>query len=196
MFTKTSTMLLEGLKDTRNDGVWSQFSHRYRPILVGVARRMGFSEPDAEDIAQQTLSEFVASYTQGKYQRGKGRLSSWLLGTAINVARAHRRKNARQPAQHAAEESIEDESALAPAWEEQQQRAIIAEALTQLRAESKFDERTLEAFELVGPRNMPPAEVARLCKMTTNEVYVAKHRVTSRLREIVSQIAEAYTQEE
>ena len=57
--TVTSITLLEGLKDPRNEAAWRRFMDRYRPILIGFARRLGLSPSDAEDA---TLSARVFSF--------------------------------------------------------------------------------------------------------------------------------------
>ena len=82
MITITSTTLLDGLKDQGNAPVWSEFCTRYRPVIVAFARRLGMSEDDAQDAAQEALITFAAAYREGKYSRDKGRLRSWLLTLA------------------------------------------------------------------------------------------------------------------
>ena len=68
----TSSTLLESLKDAGNDALWRQFDARYRPIVTAVVRRMGLSDEDAAEVAQQTLAEFAQAYRVGKYERGRG----------------------------------------------------------------------------------------------------------------------------
>ena len=43
----TSTMMLEGLFDSANERAWSEFDRRYRPLMIGFARRHGLAEQDA-----------------------------------------------------------------------------------------------------------------------------------------------------
>jgi len=42
--TQTTTKLLEELKDEANADAWNEFDTRYRPILIGFARRLGLGE--------------------------------------------------------------------------------------------------------------------------------------------------------
>ena len=79
MLTRTTTALLEALLDPADDEVWQDFDRRYRPILIAFAQRLGL--PD-EDAAQDTLTRFVRSYREGKYDRDRGRLRSWIIGIA------------------------------------------------------------------------------------------------------------------
>src|SRR5688572_3975054 len=84
--THTKTMLLEGLLDPANHDVWTEFDTRYRPVITGFSRRLGLPPADAEDVAQETLARFVKYYRQGKYDRTRGRLSSWIIGIAQHCA--------------------------------------------------------------------------------------------------------------
>lgn len=192
--TATSTSLLDGLKDRDNDRAWSDLVGRYRPVIIGFARNLGLSEDDAADVAQQALSEFSREYLEGRYQRGRGRLGSWLMGIAHHRAIDALRARARRR-DHRGESAFLDhvgDDHLSRTWTTAQQACIRDEALARLRQSSRIEERTLRAFELVVMRNMPAAEVARECGMKTADVYVAKTRVTSRLREIVAEITAAY----
>ena len=92
--TRTTTALLEGLRDSENAILWEAFDRRYRPILVGFARNLGLDEVDAADVAQETLSRFVQEYREGRYDRSRGRLGAWLVGIARYRILDLRRKRA------------------------------------------------------------------------------------------------------
>ena len=51
------------------------------------------------------------------------------------------------------------------------------------------------AFELFAIENRSAEAVASECDMTSAEVYVAKHRVTQKLREIVQRLSLQYSEE-
>ena len=79
MLSTTNTSLLAGLRDRSNDACWSEFFGRYQPLLVGFGHKLGLSETDAQDAAQETLMAFVSTYREGGYDRQKGRLRTWLM---------------------------------------------------------------------------------------------------------------------
>ena len=106
--TVTSTTLLEGLKDPANHTRWRDYVDRYRPLLVGFLRRHGVQATDAEDVAQNVLIEFVRGYCEGRYDRERGRLSSWLFGIAFRQLQNHRRRE-RGRARRADERLVEVE---------------------------------------------------------------------------------------
>ncbi|QOJ01702.1 MAG: RNA polymerase sigma factor [Phycisphaeraceae bacterium] len=199
--TATTTLLLDSLKDPANQDVWTEFDARYRPVLVGFARHLGLGPDDAADVAQQTLLEFVAQYRAGRYERGRGRLSSWIISIArFRVLDVMRTRGRRHEARGATvlggieDESLSEERAN-QAWEENRRRAIISLALTNLRERAKIEEKHVRAFELVALRGVPPEEAAAECGMTVDQVYVAKNRVTKRLREFVDEMTRAYEED-
>lgn len=197
----TTTALLDSLHDTHNAPVWEAFDARYRPILHGFAMKLGLSHQDAADVAQQALAEFVRDYRSGLYQRSKGRLSSWLISIArnrtVDLQRlAGRRRGWR--GESAFEQlpqiqpSLQDSSTDAAHWDAERKHAIVALALARLREQSRMNENTIRAFELVAIRGVPSPAAAAECGMTVDEVYVAKNRVTKQLREIVAEITAQY----
>jgi RNA polymerase sigma-70 factor (ECF subfamily) len=197
MHTRTTTQLIEGLRDPANGDAWGGFDARYRPVLLAFARRIGFSTDDAAELAQQTLSEFARAYIDGKYNRGQGRLSSWLLGIARNVGRSMRRNRGmnREGGDSRVVEFPDDDVA-SGIWEMERKRAILAEAIERLYATSRADSATLRAFELFALRGVPAEEVAAQCDIGVDSVYLAKNRLTKRLREIVESITAAYDEGE
>ncbi|HYF15024.1 MAG TPA: sigma-70 family RNA polymerase sigma factor [Phycisphaerales bacterium] len=192
--TRTTTQLLDALRDLKNEPVWALFDARYRPVIQGLARRLGLDDEAAEETAQQTLSEFVRAYRDGRYDRERGRLSSWLLGIAhITALKALRSR--RGHAGNTALDAVPDESSLRLIWTEERDRAILERALRVLRAESDTDERTILAFELVALRGVPASDAASQCGMSVEQVYVAKSRCTKRLRGLVEAMEVAFEED-
>lgn len=195
--TATSTVLLQSLLDPANHAVWEEFDKRYRPILVGFARHLGLASEDANDVAQQTLLEFLAQYRAGRYERGRGRLSSWIISIArfkiADVKRARfRHREARGESAIVDMPGDEETSA---AWDSCRKKTILSVAMAELRETSKTDETTIRAFELVGVMGVPAEEAARQCGISVDQVYVAKNRVTKKLREVVERITKAYEED-
>lgn len=195
--TRTTTRLLDALHEPDNEPAWVHLDHRYRPVVAGLARRLGLSNADAEEVAQQTLSEFVRMYREGRYDRGKGRLSSWILGiahhTSIRILRQRRRESGASDSTIA---ETPDETSLRTIWDDERDRAILGKALSIVRDESSVDDRTLLAFELVVLRGVPSAEAARQASMSVDQVYVAKSRVTRQLRGLITQLTLAFEEDE
>ncbi|HRX86153.1 MAG TPA: sigma-70 family RNA polymerase sigma factor [Phycisphaerae bacterium] len=195
--TVTSTSLLAGLQDHANRTVWQQFAARYQPMLVRYGRRLGLSDADAEDAAQQTLIAFSQSYREGKYDPLKGRLRVWLFGIARNQVRNLQRKVGRQE-QQVVEESqqtgffarLPDDDRFEQIWEEEWRDAVLRQCLTEVARE--FDDRTVQAFELFAWRGQSAQEVADQLGMSPNAVFIAKHRVMKRIRALLPAMEEIW----
>lgn len=194
--TRTTTKLLDALRDPSNEPAWTHIDSRYRAVIAGLARRLGLNESDADEAAQQTLSEFVRAYRENRYDRSKGRLSSWILGIAHHTALRIMERSRRSPVSDSSSTTdVPDEPTLRSLWDQERDRAILARALATLRDESALDDRTLLAFELSGLRGVPPPEAARQCGMSTDQVYVAKARVTKRLRSLIAEMTAAFEED-
>ncbi|MFT3683880.1 MAG: sigma factor [Phycisphaerales bacterium] len=129
--TRTTTKLLDALRDHANEPAWSQIDARYRPVIAGLARRLGATSAEAEEVAQQTLAEFVQAFRLGRYDRTKGRLSSWILGIARNTTSGVLRRRGRESGGRGvpAEEASVDDHALRQAWTDERDRVILLRAL-------------------------------------------------------------------
>lgn len=192
----TTTALLESLRDPGADDVWREFDARFRPLLTAFAARLGLDAGEAEDVAQETLVEFVAAYRAGRYDRTRGRLSSWIITIAQHRI-SHRLRAAGRAAGRRVESNpsvpadLGDSTALTKLWEDEERRLIASRAVAILRA-GRTGEPALRAFELFAVRGVPAEEAARECGMQVEEVYRAKSRVTARLREIVEELTAAW----
>jgi RNA polymerase sigma-70 factor (ECF subfamily) len=193
---RTTTKLLDALRDHRNEPAWAQIDARYRPVIRGLARQLGLSESDSEEVAQQSLAEFVKAYRDGRYDRTKGRLSSWILGIAHHTTLKMIRSGQRElhPGATAIAE-VADESRLRSLWTDERDRAILQRALAVIRDECALDDRTIQAFELFGLRGVPALETAAQCRMSVDQVYVARSRVTKRLRTLVEEMTAAFEED-
>jgi RNA polymerase sigma-70 factor (ECF subfamily) len=191
--TWTTTTLLSSLREPGNQIVWSEFDARYRPIILGIARRIGLCEADAADVAQETLTRFTTQFRADKYDRSKGRLRSWMLGIARNcIVDLHRRVVTRRERRgdSALVQVCDDE--LDEHWDAERQRVIFEAGMAELRRETRLDEQTIQAFELVAVAHRPPAEVAAELGISVDSVYAAKNRCIAKLREICERLEAMY----
>ncbi|MCA9291428.1 MAG: sigma-70 family RNA polymerase sigma factor [Phycisphaerales bacterium] len=195
--TRTTTALLDGLHDPDNAEAWTTFDTRYRPILFGLGRRLGLADADAADIAQETILQFIKEYGSGRYDRARGRLRSWLLGIArTRIAGIHRKRSTRREAAGAsAIDIMPDEATMTTIWDAERRREILRTALDALRTKTRTADRTIRAFELLVLHQQPVAAVAAELGMSDHDVYLAKSRVTERLRDLVAQVEHAYDED-
>jgi RNA polymerase sigma-70 factor, ECF subfamily len=189
VLTRTTTQLLNSLLEPDNQDVWHQFDARYRPVLEGFARTLGLSDEDASEAAQVTLAQFASDYRAGRYDRDRGRLSSYLMGIARNritdIARV-RQRNA-----HLGDtvlSSVPDDVTVTQAWATSQRRVVFSRALDMLMRDTRLGADTIKAFEYCAIRNVAPEVAAQECGMSVAQVYVAKNRAIKKLRELVAEI--------
>ena len=194
MRTTTTTALLEGLYDVEDGVVWQVFDDRYRPIIVGVCRRLGLSDSEADDTAQETLIQFLRDYREGRYSRDRGRLRSWIVGIArhrvIDYQRARGRR--KEKLGHSSAMEVPDETAVEQLWDQEFERSILRQSVEELRRSTRTSEKSIRAFEMLIFDRMAPERVAEDLEMKPHDVYVAKSRVTTKLREIVERLKNLY----
>ena len=193
--TRTTTKLLDALHDRGNEPAWVHLDARYRPVLCGLARRLGLNQEGAEEVAQQALAEFVKAYRENRYDRSRGRLSSWILSIARNITLHLLRDSKRGPKSGTPLPDVPDDCALRTIWTDERDRTILDKALAMMRDDSGTDDRTLRAFELVALRGVPAAQAGEQCSMSVDQVYVARSRVTKRLRVLVDELTAAFEED-
>ena len=187
----TTTIVLEHLA-REEAGAWELFVRRFRQPVIRFARDLGLSEDEAEDVVQETLASFLRAYRNGRYDRDKGRLSSWLFGIAHRTAMKIRSKAARQQrlapvrGRTAFWDDLPDKEAARRSWDQSWEQAMFRQCLEQVRVE--VEPATMLAFEAVSFHDRRASEVAAELGITSNAVFLAKHRVLKRLRELQQEL--------
>ncbi|HMN95321.1 MAG TPA: sigma factor [Phycisphaerales bacterium] len=187
MSWETTTILLERLR-AFDDAAWRDFSERFRTPIAAFARRNGLDAEAAQDVAQEALAAAAEGVRAGRYERGRGRLSAWLFGIAWNEAMRRRRDDRfeRQSPSIAGRttffSALPSEAAARTAWDHEWERFVLDRCMSVARGE--FTDRVLAIFDAVAIRAVDPALVAREFGVTRNAVFIAKHRVLRRLREL------------
>ncbi|MEM9064748.1 MAG: sigma-70 family RNA polymerase sigma factor [Planctomycetota bacterium] len=191
--SRTTTQLLADLKDPANSLAWEAFDSRYRPIVVGFLRKLGCNEADAQDVAQDTMARFCKLYADGKYERDKGRLRSWIVGIARYRMMSHARGDAKQIALPAGSivGKLPDDDALEEVFEVEHRAAMLREAMNRLRA-SGVGEKTVRVLELLSRDGLKPGAIAESLAMKPEEVYVAKSRGLAKLRDVLAEVRHEY----
>lgn len=191
--TRTTTQLLEGLRHPENDACWREFDARYRPILINLAMRQGVREADAPDVAQDVLLGFMKAYGAGKYDREKGRLRMWLMGMARRSVADWKRNAVSRGVTldvSALEEPADD--VLEAMWDAEQRQEVLREGFERLKAESRFSAETMRVFQAHVIEGRSVEQVVADLGVTSHDVYQAKSRCLSKLREICEEIERGF----
>jgi RNA polymerase sigma-70 factor (ECF subfamily) len=175
------------LRDERRDVQelgWEEFRERYAPVIVGYCRNAGLRSQDAEDILQDVMLGFFRLSPEFEYDPSKGRFRGYLKRATLNAIRKRARHN--RGSVDISDEWLADQEASAEAWDSRWSEQVVARALAEARC--RFDDRTVEAFELYGQRGMPAEAVATRLQMNVNSVHQAKSRVLSVVRAVVERV--------
>ena len=185
---ETTTILLEQLHDSQTDA-WKRFTDRFRPPMLGFARRYGLSDAQAEDAVQNALVSFFEGYQSGQYDRGRGRLRTWLFTLMYQAIRSQRRDDARSPKQAPRAidrttffSALPDEASAEQIWQQDWEHHALSTCMNQLRSE--VSPSHFQVFELTTFREVPAAEVAQQLGLSRDAVYQARYRMLKRLEEL------------
>jgi RNA polymerase sigma-70 factor (ECF subfamily) len=165
---------------------WDRFARIYTPLLLDWARRRGFQDADARDVAQDVLVRLLRLLPE--YHRGDGQsFRNWLRRVAENLARDFRRRRATRPLPDAA--GLDDVGAEGLLGDpDDYRREVVHRALTVIRAD--FAPTTWEAFARTAVAGRTAAEVAAELGLSKAAVHLARNRVLRRLRETVAGLTE------
>lgn len=176
----TSLTLLDRIRLRNQPDAWSRFVRLYTPLLRAWATRQGLRDADADDLTQEVLLKLMDELP--KYTREDGQsFLGWLYRVTVNRCIDFRRRVATR-AMPAADglSGVDAESPLSDFEEVEYRRSLVNRGLELIRAE--FNERTWAAFQQLMIQGVPAADVARGLGVTENAVYLARHRVLTRLR--------------
>ncbi len=182
----TTSTILQGLRDFGNDAAWGRLVERFRAPIEAFGVGLGLRPGEAEDLTQTVLGELARAFREGRYDRSRGRLSSYLFGIAHRQALKMLRE--RPDGGEDAASRVSEETAASVMWEEHWEHAVIRQCLERVRAE--VDPRAFAAFELVVQRSVTAAAAAAELGEPVKFVYNAKHRVLTRLRELRAEMEE------
>lgn len=186
----TTSALLHGLHESGNEAAWRALDDRYRPILVATGRRFGLNEADAMEVAQETMLRVLEGCRGERYDRSKGKLRTWILTIARHrMIDLHRRRSVRREADGvSAIMEKPDAIMLDDCWQSEERAAVLREAMQRLDSSSKAAPTTIEAFRLHVLQGMPAQAVADRLDVSLNDIYLAKSRITKRLKALVDEV--------
>jgi RNA polymerase sigma-70 factor (ECF subfamily) len=160
---------------------WERFVLLYTPLLLHWARQQGLQDADAEDLVQEVLVKLLRELPAYQQQAGQS-FRSWLFRVSVNQCRDYRRRKATRvlPAADGLSE-VADHSPIPDLEEAEYRRLLVRRGLELIRRD--FSEATWSAFTQVMLDGRSPAEVAEELQLSINAVYLARHRVLTRLRQ-------------
>jgi RNA polymerase sigma-70 factor (ECF subfamily) len=208
-----STSLLDRLKDAGDSGSWEEFHRTYRGLLVGVARRAGLNEHEADEAVQETLIAVAKEMPEFHYEPGRDSFKGWLLQIVRwkIVDRVRRRRQAADPVVAEEPASVAERLALtgdleldsvvtsanvadprqdfAAIWDAEWQRHLLTQALSRVKRQAKPEQCAIYHLHVIEER--PVAEVRRTLGVSAAAIYLAKHRVGALVKKEVQRLRES-----
>lgn len=184
---RTNASLLRRVRDPDDRTSWREFYNLYAPLLARYARQRGLSLADAEDVAQECMQALAAAMPGFDYRPGRGRFKGYLRTLAHHkIANLVRRKRPRlaQSGELVALVARDDQSNRA--WDATWTREHLAFCLK--RVETRFAPETVAAFKRHVLDEWPVEKVSAALNISPNQVYLAKSRVTRRLRQEMTRL--------
>lgn len=194
----TRASLVLRLRDRTDDAAWTQFLEIYAPMVYRFSVSRGLQDADATDLVQEVSRRVGDSIDRLDYKKEKGGFRAWLFTITRNCLSNFFVKKQRGEligAQSNGTEQVkmlnqipEAFDGLDTIWEREYQLQLFAKAMETIRP--IVEPNTWAAFELTAIQNQSPDAAAAEIGMSRGAVYVAKSRVTAKLRTEVERMME------
>jgi RNA polymerase sigma-70 factor (ECF subfamily) len=194
-FLPTRLSLLSRLKRWDDQGSWREFFDTYWKFLYCVAVKSGLSDDDARDVVQETVVAVAKGLRDGRFKAAEGSsFKAWLQLIVRRRVADHLRKRRLPVAEHVPDAN--DDTARTPTvervpapeadivgevWEEEWAKNLADAAIE--RVKQRVGAKQFQMFDLYVLKEWPVGEVARTLKANVAQVYLAKHRVTSLIKQ-------------
>lgn len=177
----TSHSLLESLRRPRADAAWQRFVRLYTPVLLAWADRAGLQESDATDLVQEVFVILIEKLPEFKYNQS-GSFRAWLRTVTMNKLRDWKRRSAKVVMHPLLEQELSAlEAKVESFWKLEYRQELTRRALELMR--SDFAPTTWQACWEFLTQGKSAAEVANKFGLSENAVYIAKFRITRKLRQ-------------
>jgi RNA polymerase sigma-70 factor (ECF subfamily) len=186
----TRASLLVRIRDPHDTEAWRQFVQLYASVVYGYLRKRGLQDADAADLMQEVFRSVASAAGRLEYDPKRGSFRHWLytvtrnkLYNFLDGRRRHERGSGDSGAQQVLEERAVQTDDAAALWDQEYERRVFAWAAEQVRGE--FQQATWQAFWLTAVDGKNAREAGAQLGLSPGAVYVARSRVTARLREKV-----------
>ena len=193
-FIPTRRSLLSRLKRWDDQGSWREFFDTYWKFLYCVAIKSGLSDEDARDVVQETVVAVAKGLREGRFKAAEGSsFKAWLqLIVRRRVADHLRRRRLPLADLGLGEEDTErtpvaervaapEDDLVGQVWEEEWARNLADAAIE--RVKRRVGAKQFQMFDLYVLKEWPVGEVARSVNANIAQVYLAKHRVISLIKQ-------------
>jgi len=198
----TRATLLARMKEWSDQSSWQEFFDIYWKLIYKMARQAGLNDAEAHDVVQETMLAVAKHMPAFKYNPAVGSFKAWLFNlTRWRIVDQLRKRGpmARHPvsagdtAQTALIGAVVDEHSPGPdaGWEAAWEKTVFDAALE--RVKRRLDPQKYQIFDFYVQREWTPEKVAETFRVSVNQVYLVKNRVTEMLRDEVRRLEQEVT---
>jgi RNA polymerase sigma-70 factor (ECF subfamily) len=180
---ETRRTLLERVRSSSDHLAWDEFVALYGPLVFRFARGRGAAEADAADVSQEVMRVVARVMPDFEYDPARGSFRSWLYTVTRRQLARHFRREARGRRIEVPDEG--DDGGFREAWDAEWRRHLLDRAVRRVKAQ--FGEGQWAAFWRTAVEEKEPAAVAAELGMSREAVYMARSRVTARMREVLGE---------
>ncbi len=178
----THGSLLLRVRDPRDEEGWRTFYDIYSPLILRYAQARGLRPADAEEILQECMTALARSMRTFEYSPDKGRFKGWLRSMVNHqVVSLFRRRRDRNAGEDQLSILPDTDPSVSAVWDKSWRVQRLTYCLEQVRSE--VAPKTYDAFCRYVLDEWPVTRVAEELGVTANDVYLAKSRITKRLKE-------------
>jgi RNA polymerase sigma factor (sigma-70 family) len=187
----TRESLILRLPSSQDALAWREFIAIYEPLIIRFAGRRGLQEADAREIAQNVLIAVAKSVDRWQPDRERGRFRAWLFRIARNqlinwISKQATQATSARALDGSALEQFPSEDYRAAEIELEYRREMFRVAAAQAR--DSFSASTWDAFWRTAVLAESVDSVAASLELSPGAVYIARSRVTSKIRDIIVQL--------
>lgn len=186
-FPSTHKTMLEKIQ-TGDEVSWQEFYDRYSPVVFQAGGSYGLTTDECKDLLQNIMLKFFQHDLVMKYDSKRARFRTYfnqiLCSCIYDCLREKQQRSGEILSDKLPEAPVPSEAddMFLDEWRKQ----MLQEALDRLRNQVKPE--TFLAFHLTAFQGKSAKEAAEFLKLDINQVYVAKSRCITHLREIIAEI--------
>jgi RNA polymerase sigma factor (sigma-70 family) len=187
---ETRDSLILRLPTPSDAQAWREFIEIYEPLLFRFARRRGLQDADAREIAQNVFLSVARAVERWQPNKQQGRFRAWLFCIARNqlinfIAKHGKQRGSGDSTQLRLLRELPEPTPEIDEITRDYRKEMFRLAAAQAR--ESFQESTWTAFWKTAVLGLEVQQVAQDLQLSPTAIYIARSRVTAKIREIVQQ---------